>query len=43
MQIRDDQGKPCPGVTIEEMGVKLNLNGVDNARLMFDNVVIKRE
>lgn len=35
--------KPMPGVFIEDMGVKIGLNGVDNARLIFDNVKIKRE
>jgi|MGYP000338698490 acyl-CoA oxidase len=35
--------KPMPGVFIEDMGVKIGLNGVDNGRLIFTNVVIKRE
>ena len=35
--------KPMPGVMIEDMGVKIGLNGVDNGRLIFSNVVIKRE
>jgi acyl-CoA oxidase len=35
--------KACKGVFIEDMGFKIGLNGVDNARLMFDNVRIKRE
>ena len=35
--------KPSPGVFIEDMGDKISLNGVDNARLMFNNVRIKRE
>ena len=35
--------KPMPGVMIEDMGHKISLNGVDNARLMFNNVRIKRE
>jgi len=43
VQIRDDQMKPMPGVFIEDMGVKIGLNGVDNGRLIFTNVVIKRE
>jgi acyl-CoA oxidase len=34
--------KPCPGVMIEDMGVKIGLNAVDNARLMFDKVQIPR-
>lgn len=35
--------KPSKGVTIEEMGIKMGLNGVDNGRLMFDHVKIPRE
>jgi len=35
VQIRDENMKPCAGVTIEDMGMKLQLNGVDNARLTF--------
>ena len=34
--------KPCAGVTIEDMGVKLGLNGIDNGRLTFKNVVVPR-
>jgi len=43
VQIRDEKMKPMPGVTIEDMGHKMGLNGVDNGRLIFKNVVIKRE
>ena len=32
-----------PGVTVEDMGYKIGLNGVDNAKLAFDNVRIPRE
>ena len=42
VQIRDKNMQPCPGVMIEDMGVKLGLNAVDNARLMFDKVKIPR-
>jgi acyl-CoA oxidase len=35
--------KPCKGVMIEDMGFKMGLNGIDNGRLMFSNVVIQRE
>jgi acyl-CoA oxidase len=35
--------KPMPGVTIEDMGHKLGLNGVDNGRLFFHSVKVKRE
>jgi acyl-CoA oxidase len=35
--------QPCTGVFIEDMGMKLGLNGVDNGRLMFKDVRIPRE
>lgn len=41
--IRDEDGRPCPGVNIEDDGTKLGLNGVDNGRLDFDQVRIPRE
>jgi hypothetical protein len=28
--------KTCAGVMIEDMGIKLGLNGIDNARLSFN-------
>jgi acyl-CoA oxidase len=34
--------KPCPGITIEDMGFKLGFNGIDNGKLVFNNVVIPR-
>ncbi|CAO3658103.1 unnamed protein product [Umbelopsis vinacea] len=37
-RIRDEDMKPSKGVRIEEMGVKFGCNGVDNAKLWFDNV-----
>lgn len=40
--IRDEKMQPCPGVTIEDMGCKMGLNGIDNGRLIFKNVVIPR-
>ena len=42
VQIRDEKMKPCKGVMIEDMGMKLGLNGIDNGRLMFDHVKIPR-
>ena len=42
MRIRDDKMQPCTGVFIEDMGIKLGLNGIDNARLSFTNVKIPR-
>jgi acyl-CoA oxidase len=41
--IRDDRGRPLPGVTITDCGVKAGLNGVDNGRLRFDSVRVPRE
>ncbi|XP_043224946.1 putative acyl-coenzyme A oxidase 3.2, peroxisomal [Amphibalanus amphitrite] len=43
VRIRDDDMKVLPGVTVEDMGYKIGLNGVDNAKLSFDNVRIPRE
>jgi acyl-CoA oxidase len=40
--IRDEDGNPMPGVTIEDDGPKLGLNGVDNGRLSFDGVRVAR-
>ena len=41
--IRDDNMKPSRGVMIEDMGVKMGLNPIDNGRLMFDHVKVPRE
>lgn len=41
--IRNDDGSPCPGVTIEDCGPKAGLNGVDNGRLYFKSVRVPRE
>ena len=41
--IRDQAGRVCPGVRIEDCGEKLGLNGVDNGRIWFDNVRVPRE
>jgi acyl-CoA oxidase len=41
--IRDADGEPLPGVTISDCGPKLGLNGVDNGRLVFDQVRVPRE
>jgi len=43
VKIREQDMTASPGVFIEDMGDKMGLNGVDNARLMFDNVRIDRE
>ncbi|MPQ97856.1 acyl-CoA oxidase [Modestobacter sp. I12A-02628] len=41
--IRDEDGTPCPGVTIGDDGPKAGLNGVDNGRLSFDHVTVPRD
>jgi len=43
VQIRDDQMRPMPGVTIEDMGYKFGCNGVDNGKLSFQNIRIPRD
>merc|ERR1712168_248609 len=43
VRLRDDQLRTIPGVTIEDMGHRMGLNGVDNAKLTFDNVRVPRE
>jgi acyl-CoA oxidase len=40
--IRDETGNPFPGVTIEDNGLKMGLNGVDNGRIWFDHVRVPR-
>ncbi len=40
--IRQD-GEPAPGVRIEDDGLKMGLNGVDNGRIWFDRVRVPRE
>ena len=41
--IRTQDGTPCDGVTITDCGHKAGLNGVDNGRLSFDNVIVARD
>ena len=41
--LRDAQGVVLPGVTIEDDGRKIGLNGVDNGRIAFDSVRIPRD
>jgi acyl-CoA oxidase len=36
--IRDKKGRALPGVTLEDDGEKIGLNGVDNGRITFDHV-----
>ncbi len=40
--VRDEHGRPMPGVRIEDCGQKIGLNGVDNGRLWFDGVRVPR-
>lgn len=41
--LRDKNGKTLPGITIEDCGRKMGLNGVDNGKIKFDKVVIPYE
>ena len=41
--IRDANGTPAAGVSIEDCGHKMGLNGVDNGRLGFNNVRVPRD
>ena len=41
--LRNDKGKTLNGIRIEDNGRKLGLNGVDNGRIWFDNVVVPRD
>ena len=41
--LRDKSGRIHPGVTIEDCGRKMGLNGVDNGLIHFNHVVIPRE
>jgi acyl-CoA oxidase len=42
VRIRHDDGTTADGVSIEDNGHKLGLNGVDNGRLAFDGVRVAR-
>src|SRR3954452_1831958 len=41
--LRDDEGRPLPGIRIEDCGAKLGLDGVDNGRIWFDEVRVPRD
>ena len=41
--LRDAKGRDLPGVTTSDCGHKGGLRGVDNGRIMFDQVRIPRE
>src|SRR3954447_20329897 len=40
--LRDEDGDTLPGVTIEDCGDKIGLNGVDNGRIAFEGVRVPR-
>jgi acyl-CoA oxidase len=40
---RDVEGQLLTGITVKDCGYKMGLNGVDNGRLWFDNVVVPKE
>jgi acyl-CoA oxidase len=40
--IRSENGHPLPGVSIEDNGLKMGLNGVDNGRIWFNDVKVPR-
>ena len=42
VRMRDENMKTCEGVTIEDMGHRMGLNGVDNAKISFDKVRVPR-
>jgi acyl-CoA oxidase len=41
--LRDERGNVLPGITFEDCGYKMGLNGVDNMSIGFDHVRIPRE
>ncbi len=41
--LRDEKGKVLEGITIEDCGHKMGLNGVDNGKIFFDQVKIPIE
>lgn len=41
--IRDANGSLLPGISIEDDGPKIGLNGVDNGRIIFNRVRVPRE
>jgi acyl-CoA oxidase len=41
--LRDSNGNTLPGITIEDCGRKMGLNGVDNGKILFHHVVIPKD
>ncbi|OQR81702.1 acyl-coenzyme A oxidase 3, peroxisomal [Thraustotheca clavata] len=42
VRIRDDDMNICKNVRVEDMGHKMGCNGVDNGKILFDNVRVPR-
>ena len=42
VRIRNEDHSPVTGVRIEDMGLKIGCNGVDNGKLFFDHVKVPR-
>ncbi len=41
--LRDKNGKTLPGITMEDCGRKMGLNGVDNGKIHFNQVTIPKD
>jgi len=41
--LRDENHRELPGITVEDNGYKLGLNGVDNGKIWFNQVSVPRE
>jgi len=41
--LRDEEHNNLPGITVEDCGYKMGLNGVDNGRIWFENVRVPRQ
>jgi acyl-CoA oxidase len=42
VRLRDDEMNLCKGVVIDDMGCKMGMNGVDNARIIIRNVEVPK-
>jgi hypothetical protein len=40
VRIRDENMNIMPGIRVEDMGLKMGLNGVDNAKLHFEKITV---
>lgn len=40
VKMRDENNKPLKGIVIDDMGHKMGLNGIDNARIIFRDVSV---